>query len=64
MEVLQAIVVKRLGRVAYEEAWRSMREFTSRRTEGTADELWLLEHPPVPSVRREVNSRIERHASS
>jgi lipoyl(octanoyl) transferase len=47
MEVLQAIVVKRLGRVAYEEAWRSMREFTSRRTEGTADELWLLEHPPV-----------------
>ena len=47
MEVLQAIVVKRLGRVAYEEAWRSMREFTARRTEGTADELWLLEHPPV-----------------
>lgn len=47
MEVLHAIAVKRLGKVAYEDAWRSMREFNARRTENTTDELWLLEHPPV-----------------
>lgn len=47
MEVLHAITVKRLGKVAYEDAWRSMREFNARRTENTTDELWLLEHPPV-----------------
>lgn len=47
MEVLHAIAVKRLGKLPYEQAWRSMREFNARRTESTADELWLLEHPPV-----------------
>jgi lipoyl(octanoyl) transferase len=41
------IVVKRLGRVEYEPTLEAMRRFTRSRTEGTADELWLLEHPPV-----------------
>lgn len=40
-------VVKRLGRADYEPTWRAMQEFTSQRTDDTADELWLLEHPPV-----------------
>lgn len=39
--------VRRLGRVDYEPAWRAMREFTSARSTDSADELWLLEHPPV-----------------
>jgi len=39
--------VRRLGRVDYEPTWRAMQEFTATRTAATADELWLLEHPPV-----------------
>ncbi|WP_114648879.1 lipoyl(octanoyl) transferase LipB [Pseudothauera hydrothermalis] len=40
-------VVKRLGRVDYLPVWEAMRRFTATRTETTADEIWLLEHPPV-----------------
>ena len=39
--------VRRLGRVDYEPTWRAMQAFTAARTGGTADEIWLLEHPPV-----------------
>ena len=42
-----APVVRRLGRVDYEPTWRRMQAFTDRRGPGDADELWLLEHPPV-----------------
>ena len=38
---------RRLGRVDYEPTWRAMRDFTAARNERSADELWLLEHPPV-----------------
>ncbi len=41
------IVVKYLGRVDYEPAWRAMQEATAARDESTPDELWVLEHPPV-----------------
>jgi lipoyl(octanoyl) transferase len=41
------MVVKRLGRVAYEWALESMRTFTAARSADTLDELWLLEHHPV-----------------
>jgi lipoyl(octanoyl) transferase len=40
-------VVRRLGRVAYEPAWRAMQAFTEARDEATPDELWFLEHDPV-----------------
>lgn len=40
-------IVRSLGRVEYEPTWRAMQEFTARRTPDTADEIWLLEHPPV-----------------
>jgi len=33
--------------VPYREAWQAMQDFTAGRTPATADELWLLEHPPV-----------------
>ncbi len=40
-------VVRQLGRVGYESAWRAMQAFTDARDVGTPDELWLLEHDPV-----------------
>ena len=47
MTLVDSISVKRLGRVAYLPTLEAMRAFTSQRTESSADELWLLEHPPV-----------------
>jgi lipoyl(octanoyl) transferase len=45
--LVEDIVLRRLGRVAYQPTWQAMREFTLDRTEATPDEIWLLEHPPV-----------------
>ena len=42
-----AIRVRRLGRVDYADTLARMQAFTDRRDADTADELWLLEHPPV-----------------
>ncbi len=39
--------VRALGRCDYEPVWRAMQEFTAARSAVTADELWLVEHPPV-----------------
>ncbi|MCC5858674.1 MAG: lipoyl(octanoyl) transferase LipB [Ectothiorhodospiraceae bacterium] len=39
--------VRFLGRVDYPDTWRAMRHFTEQRGPETADELWILEHPPV-----------------
>jgi lipoyl(octanoyl) transferase len=47
MTVVDAIVVKRLGCVEYLPTLQAMRRFTLERDENSADELWLLEHPPV-----------------
>ena len=47
MTLVDSISIKRLGRVAYLPTREAMRSFTSRRDEASADELWLLEHPPV-----------------
>jgi lipoyl(octanoyl) transferase len=47
MTLVDHILIRRLGRVPYPESLRAMREFTAKRSEETADELWLLEHPPV-----------------
>ena len=41
------VLLHRLGRVDYEPTWRAMQAFTAARAAGAADELWLLEHPPV-----------------
>lgn len=43
----QPIIVKRLGVMDFETTWRNMQKFTVERTETTADELWLTEHPAV-----------------
>jgi lipoyl(octanoyl) transferase len=42
-----SLLVKRLGLVDYIETWEAMKAFTASRTSATADEIWLLEHPPV-----------------
>ena len=47
MTLVEDIVVRRLGRVDYQSTWQSMRAFTRERDDSTADQLWLLEHPPV-----------------
>jgi lipoyl(octanoyl) transferase len=44
---ISAIRVRQHGRADYEKTWRAMQEFTTRRAADTADELWLVEHPPV-----------------
>lgn len=41
------IEVRALGRVEYLPTWLAMRAFTAGRTPDTADELWIVEHPPV-----------------
>jgi lipoyl(octanoyl) transferase len=45
--LVDSITIRRLGRVAYLPTLEAMRSFTSQRNESSADELWLLEHPPV-----------------
>jgi len=45
--MLECIKLRSLGRVAYEPTWQAMQHFTDTRNEQTADEIWLLEHPPV-----------------
>ena len=47
LRIQEAVVVRQLGRVEYEPAWRAMQPFTAQRTADTPDEIWLLQHPPV-----------------
>lgn len=44
---ISAAVIRNLGTRDYLPVWEAMRAFTEARTEETADELWLVEHPPV-----------------
>ena len=39
--------VRELGVQVYEPVWHAMQDFTNQRTAATADELWLVQHPPV-----------------
>lgn len=38
---------RELGLLDYEPAWQAMQRFTSERGRDTADEVWLVQHPPV-----------------
>lgn len=42
-----ALIIRHLGRQAYEPIWRAMQRFTDLRTAITQDEIWLLQHDPV-----------------
>jgi lipoyl(octanoyl) transferase len=41
------LIVRRLGRRAYQPVLEAMRTFTDQRDEVTPDEFWVLEHEPV-----------------
>jgi lipoyl(octanoyl) transferase len=47
MAVVDSPAIKRLGLADYESTYAAMRRFTDERSAATADELWVLEHPPV-----------------
>jgi lipoyl(octanoyl) transferase len=47
MHTTNALNLKQLGIQPYLEVWAAMRAFTDARTADTADELWIVEHPPV-----------------
>lgn len=40
-------VIRNLGLQDYETTWQGMQRFTQDRDAETADELWIVEHPPV-----------------
>lgn len=41
------LLLRRLGLCPYLATWEAMRAFTDGRDTTTADEVWVLEHPPV-----------------
>ncbi len=41
------VIVRHLGVQDYESTFERMQQFNQQRTEATADEIWLLQHPPV-----------------
>lgn len=43
----EGLGVRYLGLRAYEPVWQAMQRFTAGRGDEDADELWLLQHPPV-----------------
>jgi len=46
------LVVRLPGLVPYEPCWQAMQTFTAARRPGDADELWVVEHPPVFTLGR------------
>lgn len=42
-----SVKIRYAGLVDYVSTWQAMKDFTIARTEGTPDEIWLLQHPPV-----------------
>jgi lipoyl(octanoyl) transferase len=43
----ESLYLRRLGIAEYEPVWRAMQALTDSRNESSADELWLVQHPPV-----------------
>ncbi len=41
------LCIRKLGLVEYQPTLDAMRDFTAERDADTADEIWLLQHPPV-----------------
>ncbi len=41
------LIIRQLGLQDYSETWQAMRDFTEERNDETADEIWLVQHPPV-----------------
>ena len=45
--VTRKVLIRTLGRRAYEPVWHAMQAFTDARDDATEDEIWLVEHDPV-----------------
>lgn len=43
----QATLLRQLGLRDYVEVWRAMQQFTAERGSNSADQIWIVEHPPV-----------------
>ncbi|WP_373101024.1 MULTISPECIES: lipoyl(octanoyl) transferase LipB [Pasteurellaceae] len=41
------ILIRQLGVRDYQEIWHAMQDFTDQRDADSADEIWLVQHPPV-----------------
>ena len=61
---VEAISIRRLGCVEYLPAWQAMRAFSAQRSESTADELWLVEHPPVYTLGQSADRAFGPAASA
>jgi lipoyl(octanoyl) transferase len=46
-KALVSTAIRYLGLAPYEPTWRAMQKFTDERQDGSADEIWFVEHPPV-----------------
>jgi len=46
-DLAQTFIVRQLGRQDYQDVWQEMQHFTDTRSSNTADEIWVLEHPPI-----------------
>lgn len=47
MSDTDVLIIRHLGLQDYQPVWRAMSNFTDQRDDQAADELWLVEHPPV-----------------
>jgi len=54
---MMTLQVRELGLRPYLDVWQAMQRFTDQRTATTADELWVLQHPPVFTLGK--NGRAE-----
>jgi lipoyl(octanoyl) transferase len=52
LSVNDTVIIRTLGRQAYEPVWHAMQSFTAKRDTATTDEIWLLEHEPVFTLGR------------
>lgn len=44
---MPAITIRKLGLMDYQSVWQSMSSYTDHRGPDSADEFWLVQHPPV-----------------
>lgn len=46
-KLADSLVIRQLNTMDYSQVWHAMKDFTDSRDDRVADELWLVEHPPV-----------------
>jgi lipoyl(octanoyl) transferase len=64
METLLAPRLRNFGLVEYLPLVAKMREFTMSRTPETADEIWVLEHPPVYTLGQGADPKFGPRAAN